>query len=209
VDESTERWLPYPGYAGFYEVSDQGNVTSLPRQTTRGKLLKAQVNKKGYRQVGLSKYGKVTIKRVARMVLETFDKPCPPGHEACHGPGGQLDDRLSNLCWGTPSKNQGEDRVRDGTSNRGEQSVRSKLTEAIVLECRRRYAAGETQAALAIEFSISPESMGAAIRGYTWAHLTEGIPDPEVDGRSLISTPEMRERRREYGRKGAEKRWGK
>lgn len=208
MDNPSERWLPYPGYAGFYEVSDQGNVMSLPRATTSGKLLKAQISKKGYRQVGLSKYGKVTVKRVARMVLETFDKPCPPGHEACHGPGGRLDDRLVNLCWGTLSKNQGEDRERDGTDNGGERSATASLTDEIVLECRRRYAAGETQTALAAEFGVTSGAMNRAIKGYTWKHLTEDIPDPEVDGRSLISTPEMRERRREYGRKGAEARWG-
>lgn len=208
MDEPSERWLPYPGYAGFYEVSDRGNVMSLPRATTGGKLLKAQIGKKGYRQVGLSKYGKVTIKRIGRMVLETFVGPCPPGHEACHGPGGRLDDSLDNLCWGTLSKNQGEDRLRDGTSNQGERCAAVRLTDAIVLECRRRYATGETQTALAAEFAVSSGAMNRAIKGYTWKHLTEGIPDPEVDGRSLISTPEMRERRREYGRKGAKARWG-
>jgi hypothetical protein len=181
---------------------------SLPRQTTRGKLLKAQINKKGYRQVGLSKYGKVTVKRVARMVLETFDKPCPAGCEACHGPAGKLVDRLDNLYWGTLSRNHKEDRERDGTDIRGEDHKLSKLTDEIVLECRRRYAAGETQMALAAEFGVTSGAMNRAIKGYTWAHLTEGIPDPEVDGRSLISTPEMRERRREYGRRGAEVRWG-
>jgi hypothetical protein len=162
---------------------------SLPRATTGGKLLKAQIGKKGYRQVGLSKYGKVTIKRIGRMVLETFVGPCPPGHEAF-------------------SKNQGEDRLRDGTSNQGERCAAVRLTDAIVLECRRRYATGETQTALAAEFAVSSGAMNRAIKGYTWKHLTEGIPDPEVDGRSLISTPEMRERRREYGRKGAKARWG-
>ena len=208
MNESSERWLPYPGYAGFYEVSDQGNVMSLARATTSGKLLKPQIGSKGYRQVGLSKYGKVEIKRVSNMVLETFVGPCPPGMQACHGPAGKAYDGLGNLCWGSAEKNQGEDRVRDGTSNRGERSARASLTEAIVLECRRRYALGETQTALAAEYGVSSGAMSSAINGRTWAHLTEGIPDPEVDGRSLISTPEMRERRREYGRKGAKARWG-
>ena len=209
MDESTERWLPYPGYAGFYEVSSWGNVMSLPRATTGGKLLKAQINKKGYRQFGLSKYGKVTIKRAARMVLETFDPPCPPGMEACHGRLGKLVDRWpDNVYWGTLSRNHGEDRRRDGTDFQGEHSVRAKLTDAIVLECRRRYAAGETQTALAEEFGVNSGAMSSAINGRTWGHLTEGIPDPEIDGRSLPVTPEMRERRREYGRKGAEARWG-
>lgn len=206
--ETDERWLPVVGYAGWYEVSDQGNVMSLPRQTTSGKLLKPQIGTKGYRQVGLSKYGKVTHKRISRLVLEAFVGPCPPGYEACHGPGGQLDDSLPNLSWGTLSKNQGEDRVRDGTSNRGERCGSVRLTEDIVLECRLRYAGGETQTALAIEFGVSSGAMNRAIKGYTWSHLTEGIPDSEIDGRSLISTPEMRERRREYGRQGAKKRWG-
>jgi hypothetical protein len=275
VGESTERWRSVPGYEGWYEVSDLGNVASLARQTTRGKVLRPQPSTKGYWTVGLSKYGKVKQHRISNLVLEAFVGPRPPGNQACHGPAGRADDSLANLSWGTPSENQ-LDRRRDGTSNQGERSVRARLTEAIVLECRRRYTAGETQTALAAEFGVSHESMGAAIRGRTWAHvtggilapdadggnlgergpnhtlteaivlecrrryaagetqaalaiefgvtsgaissaihgrtwahLTEGIPDPEIDGRSLISTPQMRERRREYGRRGAEKRWRK
>lgn len=204
------------------------------------------------------------------MVLEAFVGPCPPGEEACHGPAGQSNDSLANLSWGTRSKNQGADRVRDGISNRGERCGTAKLTAAIViecryryaagetqvtlaaefgvdqsvisdavrgvtwkdldvppvlkdhlpprfnyarltkevvLECRRRYAAGETQISLALEFNISYDAMSNAIRGRTWSQLTKGILDPEIDGRSLTSTPEMRMRRREYGRQGAAKRW--
>jgi NUMOD4 motif len=169
-----ERWKPVPGYEGWYEVSDWGNVASLPRATTRGKVLKAQVSTKGYRQVGLSKYGTVKIRRISNLVLEAFVSARPPGHEACHGPGGQLDDSLGNLSWGTPAQNQ-LDRRRDGTSNQGERSVRSKMTSAIVSECRYRYAAGETQLALAAEFGVSPESMGAAIRGETYANVPGAV----------------------------------
>lgn len=206
MGEIEERWLPVPGYEGWYEVSDRGSVCSLPRATTRGKRLKPQLGTKGYRQVGLSKYGSVTICRVSRLVLLAFRGPCPAGCEACHGPAGKTDDSLVNLYWGTPARNQ-HDRIRDGTDNQGERGPNSRLTEAIVLECRRRYAAGETQTALALEFGISSGAMCQAIHGRTWAHLTEDLPDPGIDGRSLISTPEMREKRREYGRRGAAKRW--
>jgi len=171
MTDHTERWLPYPGYAGFYEVSDLGNVRSLARTTTRGKILKPRISPRGYRLVVLSKYGQHAERRVARMVLETFIGPCPPGQEACHGPGGSLDDSLPNLCWGTKSKNHGEDRVRDGTSNQGERCASAKLTAAIVIECRRRYAAGETQRALAAEFGVDQSSISDAIRGETWGHL--------------------------------------
>lgn len=206
MDETTEKWLPVSGYEGWYEVSNRGRVASLARQTTRGKVLTPQLNSKGYRQVGLSKYGRVRLHRVGALVLEAFFRPRNPGEQVCHGPNGKTDDSLANLTWGTPSQNQ-LDRRRDGTSNQGERSAAATLTEAIVLECRRRYAAGETQSALAAEFGVSSGAMSSAIRGRTWSHLTEGIPDPDVDGRSLISTPGMRERRREYGRRGAEKRW--
>ena len=168
-----ERWRVYPGFAGFYEVSDQGRVASLARATTRGRLLRSRVSAWGYHVVTLSKYGQHYDRRVARMVLEAFVSSCPPGHEACHGPGGQLDDSLANLSWGTRSKNQGEDRVRDGTSNRGERCGGSKLTEAIVVTCRRRFAAGETQVDLAAEFGVDQSVISDAVRGTTWAHLDE------------------------------------
>lgn len=209
MKEAVERWLPYPGYAGFYEVSDQGGVMSLARATTRGGLLKLQLNSKGYRVVGLSKYGRVKIHRVGRMVLETFRGPCPYGQEACHGPGGKLDDNLPNLYWGTPARNQA-DRVRDDTSNQGERSARAALTEVIVKECRRRYAAGETQTALCREFGVSSGAMNRAIRGGTWAHVTGAIEFPEdgSDGRARQLTEQEREQRRVNGRKGAAVRWG-
>lgn len=204
--QEEEVWRSASGYAGFYEVSNYGRVASLPHATTPGKILKGTLSTKGYRVVGLSKYGKVKIVPVGRLVLETFIGPRPPDHQVCHGPNGKADDSLANLSWGTPSQNQ-LDRRRDGTSNQGERSAAATLTEAVVLECRRRYAAGETQSALAAEFGVSSGAMSNAIRGRTWSHLTDGIPDPGVDGRSLISTPGMRERRREYGRLGAAKRW--
>lgn len=206
MDAKQESWLPVRDYEGWYEVSNLGRVASLARQTTRGKILNPQLNSKGYRQVGLSKYGHVRLHRVGALVLEAFFRVRNPGEQVCHGPGGKQDDSLANLTWGTASKNQ-LDRRRDGTSNQGARCAASRLTEEIVLECRRRYAEGETQAALAIEFGVSSGAMSNAIRGHTWSFLAEGIPDPDIDGRSLLSTPEMRERRREYGRLGAEKRW--
>lgn len=93
-----ERWLPVPGYAGFYEVSCCGNVYSLPRAATAGGLLAPQLNSRGYRVVILSKYGRRWTVPVARLVLGAFRGPAA-GRRARHGPGGKRDDRLVNLCW--------------------------------------------------------------------------------------------------------------
>ena len=47
----------------------------------------------------------------------------------------------------------------------------SKLTEAQVLEIRRRAATGETHTSLAKEFGIERGGLSCAVRGDTWAHV--------------------------------------
>jgi NUMOD4 motif len=94
------RWLPVRGWAGWYEVSDAGDVYSLPRAGTPGGLLTAQPDSAGYRQVALSRYGRVSKVLVGHLVLEAFTVPRPPGKRARHGPGGKADDSLPNLRWG-------------------------------------------------------------------------------------------------------------
>lgn len=95
-----ERWLPVPGYAGFYEVSDTGRVYSLARVATPGGLLTARVNSRGYRMVSLVKYGRVRTVLVGRLVLEAFAGPAC-GRRARHGPKGPGNDSLANLSWGS------------------------------------------------------------------------------------------------------------
>ena len=96
-----ERWLPIPGYAGFYEASDLGEVFSMARTAAHGGLLSPQLTTSGYRQVTLCRYGRVTKILVGRVVLLTFcGRPSRPGMRARHGPGGPLDDSLANLWWG-------------------------------------------------------------------------------------------------------------
>jgi hypothetical protein len=95
-----ETWRPVRGYAGFYEVSDRGNVYGLGRGHTPGRLLRPQLNSAGNRVVRLSKYGRVKTVTVASLVLAAFRWPPPkPGSRAHHGPGGKTDDSLENLEW--------------------------------------------------------------------------------------------------------------
>ena len=49
--------------------------------------------------------------------------------------------------------------------------VGAKLTPELVVEARERYAAGETQTALALEFGIHSSVLSRAIRGENWAHV--------------------------------------
>lgn len=176
----TERWLPVPGYAGLYEVSDMGNVRSARRRRgSRGGLLKPALTGGPPAKLCVVLYGGTYASRKTRLVhqlvLEAFAGPRPPGELALHGPGGALDNRLANLYWGTGHRNC-LDTVRDGTVVRGEKVDGAKLTEAAVLECRRRYAAGEAQTALAAELGINSASMSQVITGRTWAWLPGAAP---------------------------------
>ena len=54
---------------------------------------------------------------------------------------------------------------------RGERNGSAKLTAEIVVEARRRNESGETAAALAREFGVSPAGMSFALTRRTWKHL--------------------------------------
>jgi len=76
---------------------------------------------------------------------------------------------LDNLKWGTPLENT-EDKRRHGTIPRGESAGGAKLTEAQVLEIRRRHGTASLRS-LAREFGVSHTAIRRAALGIKWAHL--------------------------------------
>lgn len=123
MSETTERWLPIPGYEGYYEVSDLGRVRSLDRWTTdrlgRRRFRRAQVltpnfnSYTGRYYVNLCRDAVPRTRPIYRLVIEAFRGPRPDGMEACHSDGDCTNDRLSNLRWDTVSENR-RDTVRHG-----------------------------------------------------------------------------------------------
>lgn len=119
----TERWLPIPEYEDYYEVSDHGRVRSLDRwvptksggrQLRRGKLLTQFLSPGyGYWTVNLSVNAVMSPRHVHTLVLEAFVGSRPPGSVSRHGRGGQFDNRLANLRYGSSSDNA-QDCVREG-----------------------------------------------------------------------------------------------
>lgn len=107
-------WKPVEGYEGLYEVSDSGQVRSLPGGRRLGKILCAiPRHKSGHLGVNLHKEGKRVTKHVHKLVAAAFIGPCPDGLVVCHGPNGVKDNSVSNLSYGTTRKNAGEDYNRD------------------------------------------------------------------------------------------------
>ena len=118
-----ERWKPIAGYEGHYEVSNFGNVRSLPRKVlTKGgwtqshpakPLRPGRATKSGHLLVVLCKDGVTNGRLVHQLVLETFVGPRPDGMCACHANDIAWDNRLENLRWDTRSSNS-RDAVRNG-----------------------------------------------------------------------------------------------
>lgn len=72
-----------------------------------------------------------------------------------------------------------KDTPRDAI-RRGERNPRAKLTDEQVREIRRLRAAGVTEKAVAREYGISFQAVGAIHRRETWSHVTdEPGPDDE------------------------------
>lgn len=166
-----DYWKQNPLYP-YLEVSVTGNV----RNARSGKLLKPFLNSSGYTQVT------VLVDRIAKkrtihfLVLTTFDRPRPEGMEARHLDGTRTNARASNLQWGTAAENQ-RDRITHGTSPRGGQTAgRSILTRNMVCEARRRCADGEIVTDIAKSMGVNRNALSLAIRGHSWAHVTEVPP---------------------------------
>lgn len=124
-----------------------------------------------------NKYGEVRVagKRnlVHRLVCERRHGPPPtPDHQAAHlcGKGHEGCVNPRHVVWKTPAENTA-DRLVHGTHNRGERHARVKLTEAGVLEIRRRLAAGETQAAIAADVGVTHSAISSIAIRKNWAWL--------------------------------------
>lgn len=130
---ATEEGRIWSGPRGIFKKDSLGRNTFHGHN---GKWLKPGVNSSGYLSVNLYDYigsGKHKGCLVHQLVLETFVGKKPQGTESRHLNGNRLDNRLSNLCWGTRSENQ-QDSVRHGTHGGlgvyGEKNPNSKITDS-------------------------------------------------------------------------------
>jgi hypothetical protein len=95
-------WKQIPGYEGFYEVSDAGQIRRSERPN---RLLKHVIGTGGYHEVHPSVNGRRKNLRVHLAVLAAFLGPKPVGKHGCHNNGNPDDNRLLNLRYDTPSAN--------------------------------------------------------------------------------------------------------
>jgi hypothetical protein len=110
------------------------------------------------------------IRRIHRLVLETFVGPCPPGMVCAHNDGNATNNQIDNLRCDTHQANC-DDRLRHGTLCRGEAARHARLKEAEVLEIRRLRAGGMKIGELAALFNVGKDNIKAIIYRRSWRHL--------------------------------------
>lgn len=172
IEHVVEKLVEYRDVVGFpgYRVGDDGSVWSLRNHNTHWKRMVGGISSNGRRQVTLCIGSLQKNRNPYRLVLEAFVGPCPPGMEACHNDGNVLNERLSNLRWGTPKSNQA-DRVKHGTDSRGEKCKTAKLNNVKVTYIRSQYATGtRTLESLAIQLGVTMSCIHSVIKRRTWAY---------------------------------------
>jgi HNH endonuclease/NUMOD4 motif len=116
-------WLPIPGWEGYYEVSDHGQIRSITRtitlsdgrvRTFYGQLLSAATGEWGHQFVRLSHQLGDKMMSVHSAMMAAFVGPRPEGLVVCHTDGNAKNNVLPNLRYDTPRENT-LDNVRNGS----------------------------------------------------------------------------------------------
>jgi hypothetical protein len=161
-----EKWLPIRGFEDLYEISEFGQVRSLPRMTVHGirggKVLRwRKCGLEGRPCVRLSKAGLPKRNSMIHLlVLDAFVGPRPQGLIGCHNDGDFMNNHDSNLRWDT-YKNNSADIKKHGTAN---YIPRRKLTSSQIQQIVARRAAGEECLPIAKDFGIVRSWVGVLYR---------------------------------------------
>lgn len=115
--QSSERWLPVVGYEGLYLVSSEGRVYSFARRGASEGVKRqhlATSNGATYYRVKITKDGRGVSKPVHALVAEAFIGPRPEGQVVRHKDGDSLNNRSSNLEYGTVKDNNLDKMIHSG-----------------------------------------------------------------------------------------------
>lgn len=189
---NAEAWLDVPGWTGYYQVSNMGRVRSVKRTIARtdgqektfpSKILATTLNqKRGYQQVSLSRGNIRTTAYVHRLVAVAFLGDFSETSEVCHNDGDRLNNKIDNLRWDTRSGNAA-DRLRHGTSNRGEHHGNAKLIEDAAKEIKT---SPLSYSVLAKKYGVSTSTVYRIKKGLNWFWLNQGLQEQNDKGEKTV-----------------------
>jgi len=163
------NWKEVPGTDGNYLASDMGHIFSMPRRYTSGGFMSQHVVC-GYARAQIMYDKKKVLTLVHRVIIATFSGEDRPDMEVCHLNGDSLDNRMSNLVYGTKKENESH-KLFHGTKIRGSSAYNAKMTEDSVREMRARYRDGESPTSLYEAFGISKGCGQNILYMRSWKHV--------------------------------------
>ena len=92
------------GYEGLYKVTPEGDIITTARQGSNGGIIKAQVDKKGYKRVKLTKEGNQKTYLVHRLVAIAYIPNPSNKRTVNHINGNTSNNAVENLEWATHSE---------------------------------------------------------------------------------------------------------
>lgn len=146
-----------------YRVNALGEVWS---DRAKRFLVGTKCGQMGYRAVDTFSQGRFYIHQA---VCRAFHGPKPgPEYQVRHLDGDRNNNRADNLAWGTKAENEA-DKVRHGTTPKGERNPQAKLTERDVRAMRRlRNLTGRSYARIAAQFNVTTMTAYRAVNGECW-----------------------------------------
>lgn len=170
-----EIWKPIQGFENYYQVSNLGNVRSLPRRRkvknnyryTEGIMLKP-MQKPDYYAVGLSLKGSIKYARIHRLVAQAFIGNPDNKLYVNHIDGNKLNNNASNLEWCTPKENTdhyiNSCKEYNGNNNFG---IKLKADQVIAI-----YNSRESHTVLSEKYNVSTKAISNIRTGRTWSDIT-------------------------------------
>lgn len=177
IKEITEIWKDVPGYEGIYQVNNIGVVKSLDRFVVfkngqrsfrSGKTLVSIKTHKRCHKVFVSKNGKTRGMFVHRIVAMAFIPNPENKPQVNHINGNRSDNGVENLEWVTGMENIIHALQTGLHNNRGQDSPRAKLTDAMVIDIRND---SRPQKEIATQYNVSCTCIRDIKSRKRWKHL--------------------------------------
>lgn len=157
------KWREIPGFEGLYEVSSDGQVKSIRRDS----LVKPHVDKQGNKTYTLSVNYKRSLRVAHRLVAEAFIRPIKRGERVVPINGDKTDCRVANLKIETPEKSTPQEK-RDFNNKKGR--TRTKLSPDEVRDIRASYPQ-LNQVELARKYGVSNVTIHNIIKRNIWKDI--------------------------------------
>lgn len=191
-----EIWKPIEEFL-TYEVSNFGNVRSMPKKHIRKNayrpyktveinlkkiiMLKFYVRKKNNNPtcvtVNLRKNNKTKVCRVHRLVLTAFIRKPEKNEEGCHNDGNPLNNNLTNLRWDTHHNNC-LDMVKHGTKSLppikyGEKHHKTTLNENDIIQIRNQSYYHGLFVDLSKKYNVNAMTISRIYKNLSWKYFKE------------------------------------